>query len=303
MNVLVTGGAGFIGSHVVKLLVSGGHGVTVLDNLSLGKKESVNKKAKLIVGDIADPQKAKVALQGIDAVIHMAGLIVVPDSVKDPIKYGTVNVLGTIKFMESMREAGVKRMIFSSSACVYGSPRTLPIKEDEPVHPDNPYGASKAAIESYMQTYNAIFGFDSIVLRYFNPYGPGELHEPETHAIPNFIRSALAKKPIPLYWNGNQTRDFIYIEDLAQAHVDVLNLTGFQVFNIGTEHGVIVKDVLDKIFKILGYRVPINDLGKRPGDVDANYASSEKINKTVGWRAKVSLEEGLTRTIEFYKSL
>lgn len=303
MNILVTGGAGFIGSHVVKLLLKDSHNVTVLDNLSLGKKESVDKKAKLIIGDIADPQKAKEALQGIDAVIHMAGLIVVPDSVKDPIKYGTVNVLGTIKFMEVMREVGVKKMIFSSSACVYGSPKNLPITEDEPIHPDNPYGASKAAIECYMQTYNAVYGFDSIVLRYFNPYGPGELHDPETHAIPNFIKSALSKKPIPLYWNGNQTRDFIYIEDLAQAHVDVLNLTGFQVFNIGTEYGVKVKEVIDLIFKILGYKVPIKDLGNRAGDVDANYASSKKINKTVGWKAKVNLEEGLKKTIEFYKNL
>lgn len=302
MNILVTGGAGFIGSHVVRLLVKGGHNVSVLDNLSLGNKESVDKAAKLVVGDISDPQKSKEALAGIDAVIHMAGLIVVPDSVKDPIKYGTVNVLGTIKFMEVMRQVGVKRMIFSSSACVYGTPKNLPITEAEPIHPDNPYGASKAAIETYMQTYNAVYGFDSIILRYFNPYGPGELHEPETHAIPNFIKSALSGNPIPLYWNGNQTRDFIYIEDLAQAHVDVLGLTGYQVFNIGTEHGVKVKDVIDKIFKILGYTVPIKDMGSRSGDVDANYASSTKISKAVGWHANVSLEEGLEKTIEFYKN-
>jgi UDP-glucose 4-epimerase len=303
MNVLVTGGAGFIGSHVVRLLLKEGHNVTVLDNLSLGKKEAVDIKARLVIGDISDSQKSKDALQGIDAVIHMAGLIVVSDSVKDPIKYSTVNVLGTIKFLETMRELGVKKIVFSSSACVYGTPKNLPITEDEPVHPDNPYGASKAAIESYLQTYNAVYGFDSIILRYFNPYGPGELHEPETHAIPNFIKSALSKKPIPLYWNGNQTRDFIYIEDLAQAHIDVLGLTGYQVFNVGTEHGVKVRDALEKIFKILSYTVPINDLGKRPGDVDANYASSKKINKIVGWQAKVSLEEGLKKTIDFYKSL
>ncbi len=303
MNVLVTGGAGFIGSHVVHLLIQDGHNVTVLDNLSLGSKKSIDKAAKLIVGDISDPQKSEEALSGIDAVIHMAGLIVVPDSVKDPIKYGTVNVLGTIKFLEVMRQVGVKKIIFSSSACVYGTPKNLPITEEEPVHPDNPYGASKAAIESYLQTYNAVYGFDAIILRYFNPYGPGEFHKPETHAIPNFIKSAINKKPIPLYWNGNQTRDFIYIDDLAQAHIDVLPQKGYQVFNIGTEHGVKVKEVIDLIFEILGYKVPIKDLGKRPGDVNANYASSKKINKIVGWQAKVSLKEGLRRSIEFYKSL
>ena len=179
----------------------------------------------------------------------------------------------------------------------------MPIKEDAPVHPDNPYGASKASIEAFLQAYNANFNFDVTILRYFNPYGPGEMHEPETHAIPNFIKAALAKKPIPLYWNGGQVRDFIYIEDLARAHVDVINQTGFNIFNIGTEKGVVVKDVLEEIFNIVGYEVPINDLGKRPGDVQANYASSEKLKKAVGWQAKVSLKEGLKKTIDFYRSL
>ncbi len=301
MHILVTGGAGFIGSHVARLLLDGGYKVTILDNLTSSDKGSIDPKAKLIIGDITDPQKTQAALDNIDAVIHMAGLIIVPQSVKDPIKYCENNVIGTVSLLESMRKANVKRIIFSSSACVYGTPEKLPIKEDAPVHPDNPYGASKASIETYLQTYNALFGFDSIILRYFNPYGPGENHQPETHAIPNFIKATLAKKPIPLYWKGEQIRDFIYIEDLAQAHIDVLNLSGHQIFNVGTETGVKVKDVIDEIFKIVGYRVPINDLGERAGDVDANYASSEKLAKAVGWRANSSLSEGLRRTINYYK--
>ena len=303
MNVLVTGGAGFIGSHVVKILLDAGHQVSVLDNLSLGRRESVDPRAKLVVGDISDAQKAKEALMGTEAVIHMAGLIVVPDSVKDPIKYCTTNVLGTIKLLEVMRSLNVKKIIFSSSACVYGTPEKLPLKEDAGVHPDNPYGASKAAIESYLQTYNAVYGFDSIILRYFNPYGPREMHEPETHAIPCFVKSVLAKKPIPLYWNGEQIRDFIYIDDLVRAHTDVLGLKGHQIFNIGTEKGVKVREVIDLLFKIVGYEVPIDDLGKRPGDVPANYASSAKLNKAIGWKANTSLEEGLTKTVEFFKTL
>lgn len=301
MKVLLTGGAGFIGSHVSKLLLDAKNEVVILDNLSRGKKETVDFRARLIIGDIADPKKSHEALKGIDAVIHMAGLIVVPESVKDPILYAKNNVTGTVSFLESMRKVGVKKIIFSSSACVYGTPDKLPITEDAPVSPDNPYGATKAAVETYLQTYNAVYGFDSIILRYFNPYGPGEMHEPETHAIPNFIKCALAKKPIPLYWGGEQIRDFIYIEDLAQAHIDVLNLSGHQIFNIGTEKGVKVKEVLGTIFKILGYEVPINNLGKRPGDVQANYASSKKLHDTVGWTAKVALEEGLKKTIDYYK--
>ncbi|MEK7580931.1 MAG: UDP-glucose 4-epimerase GalE [Patescibacteria group bacterium] len=303
MNILVTGGAGFIGSHVVKILLDAGHQVSVLDNLSLGRRESVDLRAKLVVGDISDAQKAKEALMGTEAVIHMAGLIVVPDSVKDPIKYCTTNVLGTIKLLEVMRALNVKKIIFSSSACVYGTPESLPLKENAAVHPDNPYGASKAAIESYLQTYNAVYGFDSIILRYFNPYGPGEMHEPETHAIPCFVKSILAKKPIPLYWNGEQIRDFIYIDDLAKAHTGVLDLKGHQIFNIGTEKGVKVREVIDLLFKIVGYEVPIDDLGQRPGDVPANYASSAKLIKAIGWKANTSLEEGLTKTVEFFKTL
>ncbi len=301
MKVLVTGGAGFIGSHVTKLLLNDNHEVLVLDNLSKGKKENVDKNAELIVADISDSKKCQNALKGVDAVIHMAGLISVPESVKDPILYSKNNVLGTVSFLESMRKVGVKKMIFSSSACVYGTPEKLPLFEDAPIHPDNPYGATKAAVESYLQTYNAVYGFDCIILRYFNPYGPGEEHNPETHAIPNFINAALNKKPIPLYWNGEQIRDFIFIEDLARAHIDVLKLTGHQVFNIGTETGIKVKDVLYKIFRILGYEVLVENLGPRQGDVLANYASSKKIESVIGWKSKTSLEDGLKLTIDYYK--
>ena len=303
MKILVTGGAGFIGSHVARLLINSGHSVNILDNLKSGHKESIPKESKLIVGDINDSRKCIQALSGVDAVIHMAGLIVVPQSVKDPIKYCQNNVTGTVSLLESMRKANVKKIIFSSSACVYGTPTSLPIKEDAAIHPDNPYGASKASVETYLQTYNAIFGFDAIILRYFNPYGPGEMHQPETHAIPNFIKATLAKKPIPLYWQGEQIRDFIYIDDLAQAHIDVLPLTGNQIFNIGTEEGVKVKEVVEQIFKIVGYKVPIADLGKRAGDVSANFASSQKLAKTVGWHAKVDLAEGLKKAIDYYRRL
>lgn len=303
MRVLVTGGAGFLGSHIVNLLLSEGHKVTVLDNLSKGHKDSVNSKAYLIVGDMADPIKTKEALSGVDAVIHMAGLIIVPESVKKPDLYVKTNVLGTVSLLNSMKEENVKKIIFSSSACVYGEPKNLPITEKEPLHPDNPYGASKASIEAFLQSYHAVFGFDVTILRYFNPYGPGELHNPETHAIPNFIKAVLAKKPIPLYWKGEQVRDFIYIEDLARAHTDVLKLNGFNIFNVGSDSGVKIKDVVDQIFKIVGFTVPIDDLGKREGDVAANYASSAKLKKAVGWQAKVSLAEGLIKTIDFFKTV
>ncbi|MBI2327742.1 NAD-dependent epimerase/dehydratase family protein [Candidatus Curtissbacteria bacterium] len=302
MKILVTGGAGYIGSEITKLLLKAGHEVVVLDNLSHGFVENVPKGAELIVGDMRDRKKAKQALAGVNCVIHMAGLIVVPESVKDPIKYCDNNVLRTVSFLVAMNDAGCKKIIFSSSACVYGTSDKLPIKEDAPLRPDNPYGATKASTEAFLQAFHACFGFDVTILRYFNPYGPGRMHEPITHAIPNFIKAALAQKPLPLYWKGEQIRDFIYIEDLAQAHIDVLNLSGFNIFNLGSETGIKIKDVVDLIFEILGYRVPIADLGERKGDVHANYAASDRLKKAVGWQPKVDLREGLRRTIDYYKS-
>src|SRR3989344_3061087 len=303
MRILVTGGAGFLGSHITNLLIKDGHDVVILDNLKKGYKELVNPKAKLVVGDINDPVKTQEALDGIDAVIHMAGLIVVPESVKYPELYVKNNVLGSVNLLDCMAKKNVKKIIFSSSACVYGEPKNLPITEDEPLHPDNPYGASKASVEAFLQAYHANHNFDVTILRYFNPYGPGELHNPETHAIPNFIKAVLAKKPIPLYWKGEQIRDFIYVEDLASSHTQVLDLSGFNIFNVGTETGNKIIDVVNLIFEIVGYKVPIDDLGEREGDVSANYASSAKLQKAVGWKANVPLKDGLAQSIEFFKHL
>lgn len=302
-KILVTGGAGFIGSHVTRLLLESGNQAVILDNLVSGKKERLDPKAEFIKGDIADPIAVKKALNGVDAVIHMAGLIIVPESVKDPVSYCQNNVIGSVSLLNSMKEAGVKKIIFSSSACVYGEPEELPLTENAKIKPDNPYGASKAAIEAFLQAFHANFDFDVTILRYFNPYGPGEMHQPETHAIPNFIKAALVKKPIPLYWKGEQVRDFIYIEDLAQAHLDVLSLGGFNTFNIGTESGNKVKEVFETIFEILGYSVAIKDLGKRPGDVQASYASAQRLKKETPWTPHTSLKQGLENTINFYKNL
>ena len=157
-------------------------------------------------------------------------------------------------------------------------------------------------MEQFCKLYHNLFEFDVAILRYFNPYGPGELHQPETHAIPNFVKSILSKKPIPLFWKGEQIRDFIYIDDLAQAHVLALTLSGLHILNVGTQTGVKVIDVVKKIFQIIGYEVPIEDKGERKGDVPALVASSEKIQKVLGWNAKVDLDEGLKRTIDFFKS-
>lgn len=301
MNILVTGGAGFIGSHINKLLLDAGHSVVVVDNLSKGYQDLVDSRAQFIKADISDKQVMENALEGIDWVIHMAGLIEVPLSVKDPISFAQNNVMGSINLFEAMAEKGVKKIVFSSTAVVYGAPENLPLIENAKLSAANPYGASKIAVEQFLSSYHALHGFDVVVLRYFNPYGPNEMHQPETHAIPNFIKAALQDKDLPVYWGGEQIRDFIYIEDLAKAHTDVLDLKGFNVFNVGTGSGVKVNEVVETLRKILGYDLKVKDLGVRAGDVPANYASSKLLETTTGWRAKVSLEEGLKKTIEWFK--
>ncbi len=301
MKILVTGGAGFIGSHVNKLLLDQNHQVTVVDNLSHGSKDNLDSRVNFIQEDLNDQPKLEEILPGHDAVIHMASLIEVGESVKNPVGFVENNILGTIKLLEAMRKSNVKKIIFSSSACVYGTPLKTPITEaDSLQQQENPYGLTKVSMEQLCILYHKLYNFDVTILRYFNPYGPGEQHIPETHAIPNFIKSVLAKKPIPLFWKGEQVRDFIYIKDLANAHILPLTQSGLHIYNVGTENGTKVIDVINKIFEIVGYKVEIDDKGERKGDVQTLVASSRKIKNDLGWEAKVGLEEGLKETIDFF---
>lgn len=303
MRVLVTGGAGFIGSAVTRVLLEEGHEVTVLDNLSKGFRALVPAGARFIEGDLRDEERLPGWLRGHDAVIHMAAFIEVGRSVEEPLVFAENNILNSVRLLQAMQPAGVGKIVFSSSATVYGTPRSLPIRETDPLGvQSNPYGASKVATEAFVATYNQLYGMDALILRYFNPYGPNELHEPETHAIPNFVRAVLERRPVPLYWKGEVVRDFIYVDDLARAHTAVLGLTGLQYYNVGSETGTKIIDVVRQIFEIAGYETPIDDLGERAGDVPATYAWSRKIAEATGWRAQVPLREGLARTVEWYRS-
>ena len=304
MRILVTGGAGFIGSHATKQLIEKGHDVVVYDNLSRGFKKLVDSRARFIKGSLAEKDKLVKALEGVDAVIHMAAFIVVPESMQKPDLYYQNNVVGTKILLEAMKEAQVKKIIFSSSATVYGDPDSLPLTEEAPIKKAaNPYGQTKIEMEKLIKEACGENGLSAVILRYFNPYGPNELHKPETHAVPNFIKAVLNKRPIPLYWNGEQVRDFVYVEDLAAAHVLPLSLNGFRVFNVGTGEGTKVIDIVKKISSIVGYEVPIKDLGERAGDVPANYTETKKIQSSLGWKPEVSLEEGLEKTVQFFRSL
>jgi len=309
MKILVTGGGGFIGSHIVKQLIEAGHEPVVYDDFSTNKRSEELASVEVIEGDVRDSKKLLESLTGVDAVIHMAAFISVEESVKDPLKYIENNVLGAGSVLCAMREAGVKKIVFSSSATVYGEPKSLPITEDFPLSAANPYAASKVASEAICESFFQTDGFDVSILRYFNPYGPGEAHDPETHAIPNFIKAGIEKRPIPLYWKGEQIRDFIYVEDLAAAHIAVLGQESggksqegsFEIYNVGTEEGVKIIEVVNMLSDIFGYELEIEDKGERKGDVMANYASSAKLKEATGWGAKVDLDEGLRKTVEYFK--
>jgi UDP-glucose 4-epimerase len=304
MQVFVTGGAGFIGGHVVAALLRAGHEVTVLDNLSTGHIEAVPDGVDFVQGDLRDEANLQAWLAGHDAVIHLAALVPVPTSVQRPVEFAENNVVNTVRLLEAMHQTGVSRIVFSSSATVYGLPQSLPLREDAPLGvQSNPYGATKVSAEAFVAAYQRLYGFDATLLRYFNPYGPNELCEPETHLIPNVIRGALAGKPVPVYWKGEQVRDYIYVEDLAEAHVAVLDVPGLATFNVGSETGIKVNEVLDAVAGILGQELLIDDLGERPGDVPALYASSQRLREATGWQAKVGLEEGLSRTVDYYRGL
>lgn len=301
-KVIVAGGAGFLGSHINKVLLDQGHNVRVIDNLSTGFAENIDSRAEFVQTDLSNQEELTKALVGFDAVIHLANSIIVPESVAKPVLYAENNVVNSVRLLEAMKAAAVKKIIFSSSATVYGDSGKLPLTEDSPLGVQtNQYGASKVAMEAFIGVYNKLYNFDAIILRYFNPFGPNEKHAPETHAIPNFIKAALKKEELPLYWKGEQVRDFIYVEDLAEAHTAVLDLKGLQIFNVGTETGTKVINLVHEIFKIVGYQVPIKDLGSRAGDAAATYASSQKLATVTGWKAKHSLSDGLIKTIEYFK--
>ena len=301
MKLLVTGGAGFIGSRIVSQLLATGHTVTVFDNLSTGQESAVPNGAELVRGDLRDASALQTAVTGQDAVIHLAAQAIVPESIQDPGKAFDINLLGGQNLLEAMHGAGVKRLVYSSTAAVYGNPVKVPIAEDDLKLPINPYGATKYAFEQLLHAYHASYGFNVVMFRYFNPYGPTEHHDPETHAIPNFIQATLRGRPIPLYWNGEQTRDFFFVDDIARAHIMGLNQDGFHIYNLGSGTAITVRDVVQKIFEITGKTSPIEDLGERAGDPPRLLADITKVQQELGWKPEVSLSDGLAQTISAFE--
>jgi UDP-glucose-4-epimerase GalE len=300
-KILVTGGAGYIGSHTRYFLEKSGHSVAVVDDLSRGFQEAV-PAGSLHQIDTRDTQKLVALLreEHIEAVIHFAAYISVGESTERPELYFSNNVCGSLSLFEAMLEAGVKCLVFSSTAAAYGVPTKVPIAEDEPYAPINPYGESKVMVEKILEWLDRYREFRSIRLRYFNACGAepesglGERHDPETHLIPLMLRAIQTGKPVTLFGNdyptpdGTCIRDYIHVSDLAAAHIVAIEhlLQGGKsdVFNVGTGAGQSVKEVLAAVEKVTGKKVPHSIGPRREGDPPSLVADSRKLQNALGWR-------------------
>lgn len=299
MRVLVTGGAGYIGSVVVEELLAQGHASVVYDNLSKGHRQSVAPGAEFIQGELLDRKSLESVLAGhkIEAVMHMAADSLVGESFQNPGKYYANNVVAGLSLLEAMRSAGVSRIVFSSTAAVYGEPERQPIRESDPTLPTNPYGQTKLAFENALHWYEQAYGLRYVSLRYFNAAGAtsrcGELHDPETHLIPLLLQVAAGKRPpVEVFGkdyptrDGTCVRDYIYVSDLARAHVLALGvLSGkSEIFNLGCGGGYTVLEVIEAARQVTGHAIPVRIGPRRSGDPAVLIASSEKIQKELGWQ-------------------
>ena len=302
MNALITGGAGYIGGTVAHLLMAAGHRVVVYDNLSHSQRLSVPAGSDFIEGEVGDRPKMEAALRShrIDAVLHFAALIEAGESMQCPELYFSNNSASTLILFQAMLAAGVGRLVFSSTAAVYGQPERTPIEEDAPLRPTNPYGESKLLVEQMLVWLQRIRGFRYASLRYFNVAGAiagrGESHEPESHLVPLILDVALGRrKSIRIYGtdyptpDGTCIRDYIHVRDLAEAHL--LALTALEqrdrmVYNLGNGQGFSVRQVIEAARRVTGHPIPVEECPPRPGDPAILVASSQKISRELGWRAR-----------------
>ena len=302
MKLLVTGGAGYIGSIVAQQLLDAGHEVVVLDNLSRGHRAAVPERARFVEADLLDPAALERAIagEGFDGALHFAALSLVGESVAHPERYWRNNVAGSLNLLDALRAVGVKRLVFSSTAATYGEPEVVPIEETAPARPVNPYGASKLAVDTMIGDECRAHGLGAVSLRYFNVAGAsgclGEDHHPETHLIPNVLRAAQGVQPeVQLFGtdyptpDGTAIRDYIHVEDLAGAHL--LALDGahpgeHRIFNLGNGNGFSVREVIDAVREVTGLEIPVREAPRRPGDPPQLVAASERIRAELGWEPR-----------------
>ena len=303
MNILVTGGAGYIGSVIVEECLRHGHHTAVIDDLSRGHRDSVDKRAKLYVADIASAETVRDILEfeKIDVVIHMAAFSIVPESNADPRNYYSNNIEAGLHLLDAMLSSAVRKLVFSSTAAVYGEPGIVPITEDTVTVPSNVYGETKLAFERILQSYGVAYGLESISLRYFNAAGAtdrcGEIHDPETHLIPLALETAAGERESLTVFgsdypttDGTCIRDYIHVRDLASAHLLAVANTSADAlsYNLGIGHGYSVREIIDAVSRITERTLPLETAGRRNGDPAILIADATKIQRELGWKPQNS---------------
>ncbi|MEA1932087.1 MAG: NAD-dependent epimerase/dehydratase family protein [Euryarchaeota archaeon] len=295
-TILVTGGAGFIGSHIVDAVVDR-NDVRVLDSLSTGSRENLHPDARLIEGDIRDEETLDAAMKGVDIVFHKAAMVSVPASVEQPTACHDINGTATLKLLEAAR-ANDSRVIFASSAAIYGHPDELPIAEAAPKRPASPYGLEKLTADYYTRIYADRYGLETVNLRYFNVYGPRQTGGQYSGVISTFLDQARAGEPITVEGDGEQTRDFVHVEDVVQANLRAATAdrTGTS-YNIGTGSNITIRELAETVQRVTDTESEIVHTDPRPGDIDRSEADISKAREGLGYRPTVTVEDGLSQLV------
>jgi len=304
MKILVTGGAGFIGSHIVDAYVGLGHEVTIVDDLSTGDTGNLNPKAKFIKLDIRDPGLADVFRDGrFEAVNHHAAQINVRKSLEDPVFDGQVNVIGSLNVISLSARHGVKRIIFASSGgAIYGEPEIFPIREDSPMYPLSPYGVAKMTTEYYLRVFKSLYNLDHVIFRYSNVYGPRQISKSEAGVISIFISQILKSEPCFVNGNGDQVRDYVFVADVVKANVRAL--TGpSDFFNIGTGVATSVNGLIEILSAVIGRAVDHSHRTAIPGEVLRNVLEHAKAREKLDWQPQVNIKDGIKQTFDYFARL
>ncbi|MCD6452021.1 MAG: NAD-dependent epimerase/dehydratase family protein [Acidobacteria bacterium] len=303
MKILVTGGAGFIGSHLVDHLIDLGHEVVVVDDLSFGRRENINPKAKFYQIDIRSPELGEILKkEHPDIVNHHAAQVNLRRSMEEPLFDAEVNAVGSLNLIHQSAEAGVSKLIYSSTGgALYGEPKVIPATEDHPIAPLSLYGVHKYIVEHYLRLYSTSHNLRYTVLRYGNVYGPRQNPKGEAGVVAIFSLKMLRGERPVIFGDGSKTRDYVYIEDVVRANILALEGGDNEVFNVGTGLEVTDQEIFDKVREKVGCDIEPIYGEKRPGEIDHIALAYTKIKKTLGWEPKVSLDEGVSRAVSYYR--
>jgi UDP-glucose 4-epimerase len=303
-KILVTGGAGFIGSNLVKKLIKEGNTVTVLDNFMSGYRSNLDPfpSVQIIEGDVRDKTAVELAMKGVEIVFHLAASVGNKRSIDHPIDDAEINVLGTIQVLEAARKEGVRKIVASSSAGIFGELKTMPIKEDHPIEPDSPYGCTKLCEEKLCLSYAKLYEIEAVCLRYFNVYGPNQRFDAYGNVIPIFVFRMLRDESLQIYGDGEQTRDFVHVDDVVQANIKAADSIGVSgAFNIASGTHVTINHLIKLITKGNKNMVKIEHLPERPGDVRHSLADLSLARDRINYSPSMDLEIGIKEYVEWAK--